>query len=151
MRIEALRGPLGALAFVLGLAGAAGLAGCARHEEPHEAVQAPPAAAPAADQAAETAAVRQALHRYVDTSDLKAPVDVSLAQVAIDSGYALVSWMHDGEGGQAVLHKEGEAWTVMDCGPGWLGLRGVCKEVPPEVAKRLLDQLDPNWPSYETR
>ena len=100
--------------------------------------------------AAEVAAVRQALHRYVGSTDLEAPVDVELAQVAIDSDYALVSWLHEGEGGQAVLHKAGGVWVVMECGPGWLGLRGVCQEkVPVEVSKRLLDGLDPNWPSYE--
>lgn len=125
------------------------LATCLRQPSP-PAPQAPAKNAVAADRSVEEATVRQALHRYVGSTDLDAPVDVELAQVAIDSGYALVSWLHDGEGGQAVLHKVGGVWTVMECGPGWLGLHGVCREkVPVEVSKRLLEGLDPNWPSYE--
>lgn len=152
MRKQSLRGSLRILVIPLGLMVAAGFAGCAKREPPSAAAsKAPPASAAPADQAAETTAIRRALHHYVDSSDLEVPVDLELAQVAIDSGYALVSWMHNEKGGQAVLRKEGEYWVVLDCGPGWLGLRGVCEEVPPEVAKTLLDQLDPNWPSYETR
>jgi hypothetical protein len=152
MRTQNLRGSLRTLVIPLCLAGAIVFTGCAKQRPPSAAgPKEAPASLAAVDRAAETAAVRQALHHYVGSSDLEAPVDVDLAQVAIDSGYALVSWTHEDEGGQAVLHKEGGVWVVKDCGPGWLGLRGVCKAVPPEVAKRLLDQLDPNWPSYEAR
>lgn len=149
MRPRALFAPF---LLPMALLGLAALGACARHEPPPAAgEQTPPAGTAPADRAAEIAEVRQALHRYVGSSDLDAEVDVDLAQVSIDSGYALVSWMHDNEGGQALLHQVGGVWAVMECGPGWLGLRGVCREqVPPEVATRLLDQLDPNWPSYET-
>jgi hypothetical protein len=141
---RALRWSLGIFVFL-----AVGFATCLRQQAP-PAAPVPPANASAADRAVEVAAVRQALHRYVGSTDLDAPVDVDLAQVAVDSDYALVSWLHDGEGGQAVLRKVGGVWTVVECGPGWLGLHGVCREkVPTEVAKRLLDGLDPNWPSYE--
>ncbi|MFY9823322.1 MAG: hypothetical protein WAM82_18210 [Thermoanaerobaculia bacterium] len=125
---------------------------CARQEAPPRAAQkAPQASAAPANRAAEEAAIRQALHRYVDQGDSTGKTGVDLAQISIDSGYALVSWMHGEKGGQAVLRKEGGVWKVKECGPGWLGLRGVCKEqVPVEVAKRLLNDLDPNWPGYET-
>ena len=113
------------------------------------AVQAPPPGTSAVGRSAEEAAVRQALHLYVDHGKA-APIDLDVAQIAIDSGYALVTWTHGDQGGQALLRKEGAAWRVLECGPGWLGLRGVCGErVPDEVAKRLLDRIDPNWASYE--
>jgi hypothetical protein len=126
-----------------------GLAGCARQEAPPT----PAASVAPAEQAADKAAIRQVLHGYMEAKGLgSAPEEnVRLAQVSIDSGYALVSWTHEGEGGQAVLQQRAGAWQVMECGSGWLGLQGVCKEdVPVEVAKRLLDQIDPNWPAYET-
>jgi hypothetical protein len=122
---------------------ALGLAGC----------KAPP---PAADVAAmsvevEGPAIRQALHDFVDRTPGGKPLDLEVAQVGVDSGYALVTWMHDKEAGQAVLRKQNGAWQVLECDAGWLGLRGVCKEqVPEKVAQRLLDQVDPKWGSYET-
>lgn len=123
-------------------------AGCVRQEAPNAAAQKSPASAAAIDRVAEEAAIRYALHQYVGNSDEQP--DVELAQISINSGYALVSWMHEEEGGQAVLQKRGGVWTVLECGPGWLGFRGVCKEkVPVEVAKDLLNELDPNWHSYE--
>jgi hypothetical protein len=128
------------------------LAGCARQEIPLP-VDKPPASAARADRAAEEAAIRQALHRYLEATGQGSAEEqnVDLAQVSIDSGYALVTWKHEREGGQAVLQSQAGGWKVLDCGPGWLGLEGVCKDhVPVEVAKRLLDEIDPNWPSYET-
>lgn len=128
------------------------LSGCARQQAPPaEAPQAPQVTAAPADQAAEEKAIRQALHRYMENNGGTEGVDVNLAQVAITSDYALVTWTHGEKGGQAVLHREGFGWKVMDCGPGWKGLRGVCGDnVPEETAKKLLDQIDPNWPTYET-
>jgi hypothetical protein len=56
--------------------------------------------------------------------------------------------MHGKEAGQALLRKQAGAWEVVECGTGWLGLRGVCAEhVPTDVAQRLLDQVDPKWGS----
>ncbi len=50
-----------------------------------------------------------------------------------------------------MLRKENGAWQVVECSDGWLGLRGVCRsQVPTDVAQRLLDQIDPQWRSYET-
>lgn len=141
---------LGALVCVLLLG--IWFAACARQEAPPAAApKAAPVSAAPVDPATEEAAIRQALHRRIDKGDTTGKVDVDLARVAIDSNYALVSWMHGEKGGQAVLHKEAGQWQVVECGPGWLGLRGVCREhVPVPVAKRLLDKVDPNWPEYET-
>jgi hypothetical protein len=124
-------------------------AGCTRQG-------APPTAAPQAaalDRSAEQAAIRQNLHQYLEANGQGGGPEknVELSQVAIDSGYALVTWAHEGRGGQAVLRNEAGTWKVLEYSPGWLGLKGVSKEnVPVEVAKRLLDGIDPNWPSYET-
>lgn len=100
---------------------------------------------------AEAPAIRQALHAYLDHNAAGRAIDLEVAQVGVDSGYALVTWAHEKEAGQAVLRKVDGAWTVLECSDGWLGLRGICRQqVPTEVAKRLLDQIDPKWGSYET-
>ncbi len=100
--------------------------------------------------ATEKAAIRLVLHDFLERTPGAQPVDVEVAQVGVDSGYALVTWTHDKEAGQAVLRKQSGAWTVIESGVGWLGLRGVSAEqVPADVAKRLLDQIDPKWGSYE--
>ncbi len=104
-----------------------------------------------ADLTAQKGAVKAALHGYVDRNRPDDRNAMEVAQIAIDSGWALVTWMHGEEGGQAVLRLREGGWHVVECGPGWLGFQGVCREqVPPEVAKRLLDQIEPNWPQYET-
>ncbi len=128
------------------------LAGCARQEAP-SAAKAPTVSAAQRDRTAETAAIRQSLHRYVEENGWAgAPeADVYLAQVSIASDYALVTWTHEGKGGQALLQKRTGAWKVAKCGPGWMGLQGLGEEnVPAETAKKLLDEIDSNWPSYET-
>lgn len=100
---------------------------------------------------AEAPAIRQALHAYLDRDAAGREVDLEVAQVGIDSGYALVTWAHEKQAGQAVLRKVDGIWTVLECSDGWLGLRGVCEQqVPQPVAQRLLDQVDPKWGSYET-
>ena len=122
---------------------ALGLAGC----------KAPPPAVDAAPMSVdvEGPAIRQALHEFVDRTPGAKPLDLEVAQVGVDSGYALVTWMHEKEAGQAVLRKQNGTWQVLECDAGWLGLRGICKEqVPEKVAQRLLDQIDPKWGSYET-
>jgi hypothetical protein len=99
----------------------------------------------------EAPAIRQALHAYLDHNAVGRAIDLEVAQVGVDSGYALVTWAHEKQAGQAVLRKADGVWTVLECSDGWLGLRGICREqVPAEVAKRLLDQVDPKWGSYET-
>lgn len=141
------------LLSVLVILSALGLAGCVRQEARPAAAKAPTMNAAQQDRAVETAAIRQALHRYVEKHGRAAApeADVYLAQISIDSEYALATWTHEGQGGQAVLQKQGGAWRVLKCSPGWLGLRGMGREnVPAEVAKRLLDEIDSNWPSYET-
>jgi len=96
---------LGALAcgLLLGI----WLAACTRQEAPPAAAhEAPPVIMVPMDQATEEAAIRQVLHQRIDQGGATEKVDVNLAQVAIDSDYALVYWMHGDKGGQAVLHKE---------------------------------------------
>lgn len=113
---------------------------------------APPAVDRAAtDAAVEAPAIRQALHDFIDRTPGNRPADLEMAQVGVDSGYALVTWSHEKKAGQAVLRKVDGAWQVLDCSDGWLGLRGVCaQQVPEGVAQKLLDQVDPKWGSYET-
>ena len=54
-------------------------------------------------------------------------------------------------GGQALLRWEEGSWKVLINEPGWLGLRRLMKEgVPDVVCRSLLEQIDPNWASYET-
>ena len=140
MRRETAHAAVTALA--LAALAALGLAACAR--------QTPPASTTPLNRAAEEAAIRGALHRHVERSPDVVPVDLQVAQIGIDSGYALVTWMHEEQGGQALLHKEVGQWQVLECGSGWLGVRGIFRQrVPDGVAKRLLDQVDPNWASYE--
>ncbi len=111
----------------------------------------PPADRTATSVATETPAIRLALHEYIDRTPGAKPVDLELAQIGVDSGYALVTWAHEKQAGQAVLRKHNGTWEVLECSDGWLGLRGVCKQqVPTDVAQRLLDQVDPKWGSYET-
>jgi hypothetical protein len=140
MRKETAHAAVAALALAAFVA--FGLSACAR--------QAPPASTPPINRAAEAAAIRGALHDHVERSPGVAPLDLQVAQIGIDSGYALVTWMHEERGGQAVLRKAAGQWQVLECGSGWLGVRGVFRQrVPDDVAKRLLDQVDPNWASYE--
>lgn len=140
MRRETAHAAVAALA--LAALAALGLATCAR--------QTPPMSTTPIDRAAEATAIRRALHDHVERSPDVAPIDLQVAQIGIDSGYALVTWMHGERGGQAVLRKEAGQWQVLECGSGWLGVRGVFRQrIPDDVAKRLLDQVDPNWPSYE--
>jgi hypothetical protein len=73
MGYRALSGSLGILALA-----AVGLATCLSQKTPPPG-QSPPQAP--ADLLAERAAVRQALHRYVGSTDLDAPIDVEVAQV----------------------------------------------------------------------
>ncbi|HEX5760601.1 MAG TPA: hypothetical protein VF121_15550 [Thermoanaerobaculia bacterium] len=129
-------------ALALAALAALGLAACARPT--------PPVSTTPIDRAAEATAIRGALHDHVERSSGVGPIDLQVAQIGIDSDYALVTWMHEAQGGQAVLRKEAGQWQVLKCGNGWLGVRGVFRQrVPDDVAKRLLDQVDPNWPSYE--
>jgi hypothetical protein len=142
-----------ALAVTVALLAGVWLAGCARQQAPSVTTTKAPAMSAAMSRTAETAAIRQALHRYVEEHGRAVAPEgnVDLAQVSIDSDYALVTWAHERRGGQAVLQKQQGAWQVLECGPGWLGLKGMSRQdVPVEVAKKLLDGIDPNWPSYET-
>jgi hypothetical protein len=112
---------------------------------------APPVDLSATSVEVEGPAIRQALHEFIDRTPGARPMDLEVAQVGVDSGYALVTWMHEKEAGQALLRKQAGVWIVVECGAGWLGLRGICKEqVPTDVAQRLLQQVDPKWGSYET-
>lgn len=95
------------------------------------------------------AAIQQALLH--DTYEGEGqPEPVKLEQIALDSVYALATWTRGETGGQALLRWEEGSWKVLINEPGWLGLRRLTREGVPEVVCRsLLDQIDPNWPSYE--
>jgi hypothetical protein len=122
--------------------------GCARQQEPAplpKAVASPPTPV-------EKTAIQQALLNATDDDVPVKAAGIKLEQLAVDSGYALTTWTRGEAGGQALLHKEEGSWTVVmhGSGNGWLGLRGLGRAgVPAETSKRLLDQIDPNWPSYE--
>ena len=78
------------------------------------------------------------------------PGTVTLEQIALDGEYALATWTRGEAGGQALLRWEEGSWTVVAQEEGWLGLRRLGQlGVPGNIAKSLLDQIDPNWPSYE--
>ncbi len=95
------------------------------------------------------AAIQQALlHDMYDGNGVPEPV--KLEQIALDSVYALATWTRGETGGQALLRWEEGSWKVLINEPGWLGVRRLVAEgVPDVVCKSLLDQIDPNWPSYE--
>ncbi|HSN89447.1 MAG TPA: hypothetical protein VL025_21970, partial [Thermoanaerobaculia bacterium] len=124
---------------------------CARQEIPALPEDRTAAASAPVDRKTDEEAVRKALHAYLDQNGAPSKAEVELAQISIVDDYALVTWTHGEDGGQALLHREGGLfWKPMNCGPGWMGLRGICAEdVPVEVAKKLLDGIDPNWVSYE--
>jgi hypothetical protein len=95
------------------------------------------------------AAIEQALlHATYDGAGNPAPV--TLEQIALAADYALATWTRGDEGGQALLRWEDGSWKVIHQEAGWLGLRRLGQlGVPGHVSKSLLDQIDPNWPSYE--
>ncbi|HWN41112.1 MAG TPA: hypothetical protein VNW71_02765 [Thermoanaerobaculia bacterium] len=95
------------------------------------------------------AAIQQALlhDTYDGTGE---PEPIKLEQIALDSVYALATWTRGETGGQALLRWEEGSWKVLINEPGWLGIRRLVQEgVPDVVCRSLLDQIDPNWPSYE--
>jgi hypothetical protein len=98
------------------------------------------------------AAIQQALLHDMDDGN-GTPEPVKLEQIALDSVYALATWTRGNTGdtgGQALLRWEEGSWKVLINEPGWLGLRRLVQEgVPDVVCRSLLDQIDPNWPSYE--
>ncbi len=95
--------------------------------------------------AAEQSAIEDALHRHVDRLRPADPTALEVAQIAVASGYSIVAWVHGEEAGESLLRRDGAAWRVTACGPGWLGLPGACgEEVPGEVVARLFHQLDPD-------
>ena len=86
-----------------------------------------------------------------DTYDVKGePEPIKLEQIALDSVYGLATWTRGETGGQALLRWEEGSWKVLINEPGWLGVRRLVQEgVPDVVCQSLLDQIDPNWRSYE--
>lgn len=96
-------------------------------------------------QSSEAAIVRQVVQQQLGRSNR-----FSVRQVAVSGSYALVSWNEGEAGGQAVLKKQSNRWTLLTHGGGWLGLRGLTSNgVPRSLAEQLLNQLDPNWRKYE--
>jgi hypothetical protein len=96
------------------------------------------------------AAIQQALlHDTYEGTGVPEPI--KLEQIALDSVYALATWTRGETGGQALLRWEEGSWKVLINEPGWLGLRRLMEEgVPDVVCRSLLEQIDPNWASYET-
>jgi hypothetical protein len=142
--------------LILVLFAVVGLGACSDQEPaaPVEGTASAAAAAnPAEDSPAEREAVRRALRDFTAEQRGKdAAADLRIVQIGIDSDYALTTWLRGDNGGQAVLRKEGGAWKVLSRHRGWYGIKGLREvEVPDPVAKRLLDELDPNWVSYESR
>jgi hypothetical protein len=124
------------------------LAGC------NPSVRTADTAQPVPPSALHKAAIQQALlHDMEDGNGGPAPEPVKLEQIALDSVYALATWTRGNTGdtgGQALLRWEEGSWKVLINEPGWLGLRRLTREGVPEVVCRsLLEQIDPNWPSYE--
>ena len=106
-------------------------------------------AQPVPPSALHRAAIQQALLHDTQEGEGQ-PEPVKLEQIALDSIYALATWTRGEAGGQALLRWEEGSWKVLINEPGWLGLRRLSREgVPEVVCKSLLDQIDPNWPSYE--
>ena len=78
------------------------------------------------------------------------PGKVTLEQIALAGEYALATWTRGEAGGQALLQWEEGSWKVLSQIGGWMGLRRLTDlGVPGQIAKSLLDQIDPNWPTYE--
>lgn len=119
------------------------LAGCTQSSQRFDTLP------PEPPSALQKAAIQQALLQ--DTSDdTSNPTPVKLEQIALDSDYALVTWTRGETGGQALLRWEEGSWKVLVNEAGWLGLRRLSRAgVPDLVARSLLEQIDPNWPSYE--
>lgn len=119
------------------------IAGCAQRVQTVASVPEPPTPV-------QKAAIQQALVHTTAESDGKA-VQVELEQLALESGYALTTWTSGEEkGGQALLQWDSGSWHVLAQESGWMGARALGREgVPVPIAKSLLDQLDPNWASYE--
>jgi hypothetical protein len=119
------------------------LAGCSQSARTADMIN------PVPPSALHKAAIQQALlhDTYEGNGE---PKPVKLEQIAIDSVYALATWTRDETGGQALLRWEEGSWKVLINEPGWLGIRRLVQEgVPDVVCRSLLDQIDPNWPSYE--
>lgn len=122
---------------------------CTRH--PQDASRPQTAASvPAVATADDRAAIEQVLLGATDDDVTERVAKLKLEQVALDSGYALATWSRGDAAGQALLRKEDQAWTVLAHDKGWMGVKVLSRQgVPDEVARRLMDQIDPNWASYE--
>lgn len=108
------------------------------------------ASVPAVATAGDKAAIEQVLVGATDDDVAERVAKLKLEQLALDSGYALATWTRGDAAGQALLRKEGQAWAVLAHDKGWMGIKALSREgVPDEVARRLMDQIDPNWASYE--
>lgn len=120
-----------------------GVAGCTQSARTADMIN------PVPPSALHKAAIQQALLH--DTYDGNGePEPIKLEQIALDSVYALATWTRGETGGQALLRWEEGSWKVLINEPGWLGVRRLVQEgVPDIVCQSLLDQIDPNWRSYE--
>jgi hypothetical protein len=97
-----------------------------------------------------TPAIQQALLQATSDGAANNPAPVNLEQIALAGEYALATWTRGDDGGQALLRWEEGSWNVLIHEKGWLGLRRLTQMgVPGPISKSLLDQIDPNWPSYE--
>lgn len=107
------------------------------------------ASAPEPPTQVQKSAIQQAL-LHSTSEESNGAAQVELEQLALEANYALTTWTSGEMGGQALLEWDSGSWHVLTQESGWLGVRALGREgVPDVIAKSLLDQLDPNWPSYE--
>lgn len=126
------------------------LAGCTSRSEDAVRPQTAAASAPSVATPVDRAAIEQVLVQATNDDVEEQAAKLMLEQLAVDSDYALTTWARGDSAGQALLRKEGSTWTVLAHDYGWMGFGTLDRKgVPTDVARRLLDQIDPNWLSYE--
>jgi hypothetical protein len=82
----------------------------------------------------------QQIAKTVETHFTKGQPDVSFVtrKVSISGDYALASWTWGDTGGQALLKKKDDKWTIVTAGGGQLGEKGLIQYgVPKNIASAL--------------
>ncbi len=79
-----------------------------------------------------------------------AAVEAVVNRTVMVDRFALMGWNQGEMGGTILLEKQGQTWKVLSSGGGWIGLQGLTSQgVSQQTAKKILDQYDSNWQSYE--
>lgn len=87
----------------------------------------------------------------LDNQPISPQAPVKVNKIAIAGSFALASVLIGEHGGgiAAVANKQ-HSWQVIGGGGGWLVLNDLVKlGIPRRSAEILLEQIDPNWRSYE--